>query len=400
MEPMESLLSPRKEEYLAVGLMSGTSADGVDAALVRFIIQGSNIQDQLLEYMNIPYPRPLREKVFKLFRDEAGSLNQVCQLNFEIGAFFARAAEKLIRRSGFPREAIRVIGSHGQTVYHLPPNQKNMGAYTPSTLQIGEASFIAQQTGLPVASDFRTADIAAGGEGAPLVPIADYYLLRHSSRTRIIQNIGGIANTTFLPAGGSLDDVIAFDSGPGNMILDAVVKSFSKGREAMDRGGKRAMRGKPDIKWLEEIMRNPYFTRKPPKTTGRELFGEQFTAELLKEGARRKLKMEDILATAAMLTVESIVQGYEKFCFPRSMPQEVILGGGGARNAFLVNALKQRLPESIRIVDHETLGINSQAKEALAFALLGLLCILGHPGNVPSATGARKSVSLGKLYYP
>ena len=400
METMESLLSPRKHEYLALGLMSGTSADGVTGALVRFVIQEEHFEDQILEFITVPYPKDLRQKIFRLFRDEAGSLRLVCELNFEIGQFFGKVAQRVIFNSGIPKDAIHVIGSHGQTVYHLPPGQKELKKYAPSTLQIGEASVISQMTGVPVASDFRTADIAAGGHGAPLIAAADFYLLRHGSKTRIIQNLGGIGNCTYLPAGAGLEKVIAFDTGPANMAVDSLVFHLTGGKETYDRDGKRAASGKVNEKWLKSLLSHQYYSKKPPKTTGREMFGEPYALELLREGKKRRLAPNDIIATASMLTVESIILAYEKFCFPLGMPKEVILGGGGAKYRFIVNALKNRLPSEIKVMTHESLGINSMAKEAIGFALLGLLCALGRPGNVPAATGAKKSVILGKLYYP
>jgi len=400
-EGLESIMAPKREEHLAVGLMSGTSVDSVDAALVRFVVQGERIDFQLLEFITQSIPKSLRERIFTLFRDEAGSLELACELNFEIASVFAKAAERLILSSGFPRQGIKVIGSHGQTVYHLPPGDKTRKKkYIPSTLQLGEASVIAQKLNVPVASDFRTADMAVGGNGAPLISIADYYLLSHGSKTRIIQNIGGIANCTLLPAGGEIDDVIAFDTGPGNMVIDGLVSAFTKGKQQMDRGGKRARAGKVDEKWLQGLLKDPYFLRKPPKTTGRERYGREFYEMMIAEGKKKRRSENDIVATATALTVESIIMAYEKFCFPKGMPKEIILGGGGTRNRHIVNGIRSRLPGNIRILTHESLGINSKAKEAIGFALLGLLCILGRTGNVPSATGAKKKVSLGKLYYP
>lgn len=397
---MESLMSPSKQEYLAVGMMSGTSADGVDASLVRFKVRDDHIDFQLLEYLSAPYPKKLRNRIFQLFRDEKGSVKLLCELNFEIGEYFAKVAERLILASGFPKQGVSVIGSHGQTVYHLPPGQKEMGSYIPSTLQIGESTIIAQKMGIPVAADFRTADMAAGGNGAPLISIADYYLMSHGAKTRIIQNIGGIANCTLLIAGGGIDDILAFDTGPGNMVIDGVVFHLTEGKKKMDKNGKMAQKGSVDEKWLKTLLKNPYFNLKPPRTTGRELFGEQYARELIKQGRKRKLSDEDIVATVSMLTVHSIIDSYEKYCFPKAKPKEIILGGGGAKNKFLVNELKERIPAGIRLMTHENLGINSKAKESIGFAMLGLLAVLARPGNVPSATGAEKQVNLGKLYYP
>jgi anhydro-N-acetylmuramic acid kinase len=397
---LESITEDKKHTHLAIGLMSGTSVDCVDAALVKFTVEGDSIDDQLLEFISHPFPKNIREKIFQLFKDEAGSLSLACELNFAIGEVFAKAAERLILSSGYPKQGITVIGSHGQTFYHLPPGLKGRPKYTPSTLQMGEAAIIAQKTGIPVASDFRTADIAAGGQGAPLISTADYYLLSHGSKTRIIQNIGGIANCTYLPAGGKIDDVLAFDSGPGNMVIDGLVSEYSNGKDKMDRNGNRAKSGNVDEEWLKELLREPFFSQKPPKTTGREKFGLDYVKMMMKEGEEKKLCENDIIATATLLTAESIIMAYKNFCYKLGEPKEIILGGGGVKNKFLVNEIRKRLPKNIKLRTHEYLGINSQSKEAIGFALLGLLCATGKPGNVPSATGAKKAVPLGKIYYP
>jgi len=400
MESMESLLKPKKEKYLAIGLMSGTSVDSVDAALVRFTIQENRIDDQLLEFISVSFPKELRKRIFQLFKNEAGSLELACELNFEIGAIFTKAAKKLLFSSGFPPELITVIGSHGQTIYHIPPGDKKRGKYTPSTLQIGEASIIALNTGVPVVSDFRTADMAVGGNGAPLISTADYHLFTHGSRIRIIQNIGGIANCTYLPAGGSPEDVLAFDTGPGNMVIDGLVSHFTQGKEHYDRNGKRAIKGAVNEKFLAALLKDPYFSRKPPKTTGREYFGADYLKKIISGAKKRRLSENDTIATATQLTVDSILMAYEKYCYSRGMPKEVIIGGGGAKNRFIVNGLRNKLAQEIKVLTHESLGVNSKAKECIGFALLGLLCILGEPGNIPSATGAKKKVPLGKIYYP
>ena len=400
MDTLDEILAPKKNEYLAVGLMSGTSADSVDAALVRFMRRDNGFDDQILEFISQPYPKNLRERIMKVFKDEAGSLELACQLNFEIGEVFTKATHRLILASGFPAQAIKVIGSHGQTVYHIPPTPGKGRKPTPSTLQIGESSIIANSSGIPVASDFRPPDIAAGGQGAPLISTADYYLMAHGSKTRILQNIGGIANCTYLPAGGEMGDLIAFDTGPGNMVMDGLMTVFTDGKKTYDKNGNMARSGTPDEKWLKELLKMPYFSRKPPKTTGREMFGYEFVKKMAEEGKKRKLSEKDIMATAGMFTVESIARAYEKFLFRKARPKEIILSGGGSKNRFLVNALKERLPEDMELVTQEKYGVNSKAREAIGFALLGLLCILGLPGNIPAATGAREKVSLGKIYFP
>ncbi|MBN1902599.1 anhydro-N-acetylmuramic acid kinase [Candidatus Sumerlaeota bacterium] len=401
MDGMRNLdISSNGGEFLAIGLMSGTSVDCVDAALAHFTIHEGKFRHQLLEFTSVNYPKEIRAKIFTAFQDGVGSLSMACELNFEIGAVFAKAAQRLINSSGFPRHSIHVIGSHGQTLYHQPPGNKSRKKYTPSTLQLGEASVIALKTGIPVVSDFRTADMAAGGQGAPLIPLADYHLFSHEKKTRIIQNIGGIANCAYLPANGSLDDVIAFDTGPGNMVIDGLVSSYSNGRELYDKRGTRAFKGKINEKLLAILLKDAYFSKSPPKTTGRELFGENYVRNLIELGKKMKLSHDDVIATASQLTIETIMQAYKRFLFPRGIAGEVILGGGGARNRFLVNGMRTHLQPDVKLLTHESLGVNSKAKEAIGFALLGLLCLLGIPGNIPSATGARKAVPLGKIYYP
>lgn len=390
----------RKQEYLAIGLMSGTSVDSVDAALVRFTLQDRKIRHQLLEFTSVTYPKDIRAKIFSVFQNGIGSLSMACELNFQIGAIFARAAQRLITSAGFPWQAIHVIGSHGQTLYHLPPGDKSRKKYTPSTLQLGEASVIALHTGIPVASDFRTADMAVGGQGAPLIPIADYHLFSHNKKIRIIQNIGGIANCTYLPSNGTLEDVIAFDTGPGNMVIDGLVSTYTGDREQYDKSGERAVRGKVNEKLLDALLKDPYFLKKPPKTTGRETYGKAYVEKVIEKGKKLRLLHNDVIATTSQLTVETIIRSYKKFLFPLGIPKEVILGGGGAKNRFIVNGLRSYLQPDVKLLTHESLGVNSKAKEAIGFALLGLLCILRQPGNIPSATGAKKAVILGKIYYP
>jgi anhydro-N-acetylmuramic acid kinase len=340
----------------------------------------------------------LRERIVKAGVN--GTVREICELNFVLGEEFARAALNLLRRAGLRPSRVTAIGSHGQTVHHLPSGQP------PSTLQIGEAAVIAERTGITTISDFRVRDMAAGGQGAPLVSYADWALFTDTAQPRLIQNIGGIANVTFLPRQACLEQVLAFDTGPGNMVIDGVVGALSSGRQAYDRGGGLARQGRVCQPLLAELMAHPFFQRRPPKTTGREEFGEQpFIRSILASARRRRLCRPDIIATVTALTAASIADAYRRFVFPRLSNRDrgklqVILGGGGTRNRTLLSMLAanvKQLGVGAEWLSHEDFGIPNAAKEALAFAILAYQTLAGRGGNVPSATGARRAVVLGKV---
>ncbi len=378
--------------------MSGTSADGIDAVLARFTRTPKGLAAHLVQHTHTTFPAGLRQRILNTCLH--GSVAEICELNFVLGHAFARAALRVMANSGLARNQIMAIGSHGQTVHHLPNN------HPPSTLQIGEPAVIAEATGLPVVADFRVRDMAAGGQGAPLVPYADWALLTDRTRPRIIQNIGGIGNLTMLPPAARLADVLAFDTGPGNMVIDAVVSAVTGGREKFDRNGRLAAQGKVSRELLLKFLQHPYLRRRPPKTTGREEFGEKFTNAFLAAARARKLGPEDAVATAAMFTAKTIAQAYHRHAFPRLRALgvdlgrlEVIVGGGGAKNAALMRMLGEELPGA-RLLTHEDVGMPNEAKEALAFALLAFETLSGRPANVPGATGARHSAVLGKIVPP
>jgi anhydro-N-acetylmuramic acid kinase len=380
---------------LVIGLMSGTSADGVDAALVRLEGPSAALRWEFIAHAHRPFARELREAIFSACNPSASSVDQICRLNFALGEELARAAQQAAAGAS-PPEQVELIGSHGQTIWH------DVGAdgRVTSSLQIGEAAVIAARTGIATIADFRVADIAAGGQGAPLVPFADYLLFRDPHKFRAIQNIGGIANVTLLPPGCAQPDVSAFDSGPGNMIIDALVERASGGRELFDRNGQTASEGHVHSVWLEELLDHPYFQRPPPKTTGRELFGKQYAQNLWEQGSALGLTPQDIVATATALTAATIAAPLAAvgIKYGRDI-DELILGGGGAENPALVRMLASQLPHT-RILRHEAFGIPSQAKEALAFAILAYAAYRREPNNVPSATGAARSVVMGKLSLP
>ena len=367
--------------------MSGTSHDGVDAAVASIKGTGAGARVELLRLSRSPYPKALRERVSKAF---TGTAKDICALNFELGEFFARAALKAVREAGLTPQQVDLIGSHGQTIYHIPAGPWRAG----STLQIGEGAVIAARTGVVTVSDFRPADIAAGGQGAPLVPYADWALFRKKGRTLAVQNIGGIANVTVVTE--ALEDVIGFDTGPGCSLIDETVKIMSSGKLAYDKDGKMASGGKiiPDM--LKELMSDPYFREKPPKSTGREYFGLEMAKGLLKR--YRREEKEDLLHTLTAFTAESIFIAYKKFVFPRYDIDRVLLAGGGAKNRLLVRLLGGKFPCPVGLTDD--FGVPSQAREALCFAVLANETISGAPSNVPGATGAKKRAILGKISLP
>ena len=371
-----------------VGLISGTSADGVSAALVQVSGRDERTCVKVLEWGTYPYERDLRREIFQLFSPRTGTVDRICRLNFIMADRFSEAALQIIRKGGLETKDIDLIASHGQTIYHIPSGPR-------STLQIGQAAVIAERTGITTVSDFRARDVAAGGQGAPLVPLVDLILFRSNRRARAIQNIGGIANVTVVPRSAKFHDVFAFDTGPGNMIIDSVIRHLTRGRLSMDKNGNMASRGSIDRQLLRYLMQSPFIRKKPPKTTGREEFGEQFAQAYLKKARAKRLSTADIVATATAFTAEAIAYNYSKFVYPQCCIDEVILGGGGAKNTTLVSMLRERL--KLPMLLHEDFGIPSEAKEAIAFAILGNQTLEGRPGNVPSATGASRAVVLGTV---
>lgn len=383
-----------KSGSIYVGLMSGTSADGIDAVVVRLIGTGRGLKAELLSHVHSKFLRTFRKRV--LDACSHGDVAEICELNFLMGEHFARATFAAIRRAKLTPSQITAVGSHGQTVHHLP------NAGTPSTLQIGEPCVIAERTGITTVADFRVRDVAAGGQGAPLVPYADWVLFVDETRPRVIQNIGGIGNLTFLPPQATLGEVVAFDTGPGNMVMDGVINRLTRGRQTFDRGGKLAASGRVSTALLNECLEHPYLRRGLPKTTGREEFGEVFVEKFLARATRLRLSDGDSLATATAFTAASIVGAYRRFVFPKIKASDlsklqIILGGGGARNTTLVRMISEGLGGRFSILTHEDFGVPSSAKEPLAFAILAHATLRGVPSNIPSVTGARRSVVLGKI---
>ncbi len=384
-DPLASLLALRQRpSRLVIGLLSGTSADGTDAALCEISGAGESTRLTMRSFVMTPFSRALRERIFRLSEANAAEL---CDLDVLLADAFADAAQAACDAAGTPLAAVDLIGSHGQTAVHHPRSAGLTGA----TLQIGEAAVIAERTGRPVISDFRVRDVAAGGEGAPLVPLVDHLLFRHPGRRRALQNIGGIANVSLV--GERLAELVAFDNGPGNMALDAVARAASGGAESFDEGGRRAARGQIDQVLLAELDRHPYLNRPPPKSTGRELFGKDFVYPLL---ARFEGRLDDLLATLTRFSAQAIARSYRELC--PALPDEVYVSGGGALNGTLMRHLGELLAP-IPVATTAALGVDPKAKEAVAFAVLANETLFGHPGNVPSVTGARGPRVLGKVSF-
>ncbi|MGD2142495.1 MAG: anhydro-N-acetylmuramic acid kinase, partial [Candidatus Bathyarchaeota archaeon] len=343
-----------------------------------------------------PYPLGLRKEIFKLFSPETSTVDLISNMNFVLGEAFAESTLRLIEDCGLNHGDIDLIGSHGQTIHHLPQTRDSHGYKVRSTLQIGEPAVIAERTGISTIADFRKADIAVGGEGAPLTPYLDFILHRSPDQGRVLQNIGGIANLTFLPAGANIDNVVAFDTGPGNMIIDALVRIQTGGSKSFDEDGCIASKGRVDKELLEELLDHSYFGRVPPKTTGRETFGEAYTAWLHELGRNRGLDLNELIATATALTVESIARSYEEL-LPWGQVDEVFLSGGGSKNRFMVESLASRLAPT-PVSFSGDLGVPGDAKESLLMAVLANEHLRGNPANIPRATGARRAVVLGAFY--
>ena len=377
---------------LAVGLMSGTSLDGVDVVLCDITGKDEDTQVQQLNFKTYEIPEYLRDKIRKCCSRELVPVELICSLNFELGQLFAESVKKLCEESSVNLDDLAFIASHGQTIFHIP---KAFSDYIPSTLQIGEAAIIANECRTTVISNFRVMDMAVGGEGAPLVPYSEYLLYADENQAVALQNIGGIGNVTFLPKKGDFTKVIAFDTGPGNMMIDAAVQKLYG--EKFDKNGEYACKGKLIPLLAEELKNHPYFALDIPKTTGRELFGEHYTYALLEK--YQDYNKNDIIFTLTWFTAYSIAYHYKKYFIHQYNLNKCIIAGGGAYNKCLINLIKKELPE-IKILIQEDLGYSSEAKEAIAFVILGNQTYHMRPSNVPSATGARKSVILGQITYP
>jgi anhydro-N-acetylmuramic acid kinase len=379
---------------LIVGLMSGTSIDGIDVALVEIKEKTpENLDVKVLNFMNKPYNKETRENILECCDPNKGTVDKICRLNFQLGEMLAQAAKEVVEEKGFNLKDVELIGSHGQTIYH------DVGKDFVSSLQIGEAAIIAERTKITTINNFRTRDIAAGGQGAPLVPYVDYILFKSDEYNRVMQNLGGIGNFTYLPKKAKLEDIKGTDTGPGNMLIDGVVHILTNGEKNFDRDGKIAKKGEISDELLQKLYNHPFITKDFPKTTGREDFGLDYAQNIINIAKIMKLKDEDIVATVTYFTAYSVVDSYMRFIGENI--DQVIISGGGSYNPTLIfmikDCIKKMINKEISVMVLEDLGYSSDAKEAVAFAVLAYKTYKGQYNNVPQITGAKSYVTLGQI---
>ncbi|HDQ15062.1 MAG TPA: anhydro-N-acetylmuramic acid kinase [Sediminispirochaeta sp.] len=392
-----------KKEHTVVGLMSGTSLDGVDAVLVKIGASEGNAPPSVrfIRHLYLPYSEELRREIKKLCTFDTAKIDDLVYAHFGLSEWYAEAVSKLVSEAGLSTDQIDAVSMHGQTVWHAPVPKNFPGPRgtvpVKGTLQLGNPSVLSQRTGIPVVADLRSADMAAGGEGAPLAPYIDSMLFGDIDEGRIVQNIGGIGNATVLPRGGDKAEVFAFDTGPGNMVLDAIVEIGTNGELRYDPEGGIASRGRIDGAEVEALLEDEYFTRIPPKSTGREVYGQEFSQSFWERMDSRGASFEDIAATATAFTAESIARAYRDFVFPHYSIKRILVCGGGARNKTLMNMIRERVPEDIEVTTTDSYGVPEQVREAMAFALIGHQSLMGKAGNLPAVTGARAEVILGVL---
>lgn len=379
-----------KKSRIVIGLLSGTSIDGIDAVLTKISGNGKSTNVKILDFITLPIPQIVKSAILKNSNNKTAKIEELCRLNVIIGALFADAVLRLLKKNKMHSSQIDLIGSHGQTILHLPERKKYLGYKVKSTLQIGDPAIIANLTGISTVGDFRIADCAVGGDGAPLVPFMDYILFSHKSRNRALVNIGGIANITFLRKNSNKDNVMAFDTGPGNMVIDGLMKKFFG--EDFDRNGRTSRKGKVDDRLFRYINGDSFYTVRPPKSTGREHYGINYQKMLLKKA--KELNKFDIIRTVTEFTAYSIWQNYIMFAPFRI--NELVVSGGGAENPVIMNSLK-RYFSGVKVRKMDDLGITTQNKEAVLFAILANECISGNPANMKSVTGSTRDVVLGKI---
>ena len=421
--------SPLATSSLVLGMMSGTSVDGIDISLVRISdlppAGGAppNLQIKLLNHTSVAFPAAIRKEILRVAEQNPISSGELSRLHFRLGHLYAEAALAACKKFGISPHKIALVGNHGQTIFHQGTPVNYLGARTSSTLQIGEGSIIAARTGITTVSDFRPADLALGGNGAPLVPFADYALYRHPKHGRVSLNIGGIANVTVIPAAATAGKIFAFDTGPGNMLIDALVSHFTHGRRRFDKNAALAQKGRSIPALVDELLRDPYLKLTPPKSTGREYYGAAYFRKLLALGKKHRAQPSDLIRAATVFTALSIVDALNRFVLPKHKIHQLIVSGGGAQNPLLLaqlstalsdsfarhSPLATRLPRaisakghfsnSIEVLPSSALNVPTDAKESLAFALLAYETFHHRPSNIPSATGARGPAILGKISY-
>lgn len=385
----------KKGERIVVGLMSGTSVDSIDAVMIKIRGSGLTSTFQQIETISLPYPRGYKEFVLRNSLPESGTIDAISTLNILSAHLFADAVRSLAKKAGVPLSKIDLIGSHGQTIHHLPRKRKLFGKKISSTLQVGDPSTIAKLTGIITVGNFRTGDMALGGEGAPLIPFFDFFAFRSSKYNRAVLNIGGISNITLLNRNCDINDVLAFDTGPGNMVIDAMMKYYFNLQ--YDRNGTTAASGNILPMLLRHLMTHSYFKERPPKSTGREIFGEQFCADVL--SFSRSAKKEDVVATLTEFTALSIFEQFNRFLRNRlhgNPLHELIISGGGSKNPMIVASLKKYFSPTT-VLSSDERGYASRSKEALCFALLANETLCGNTTNVPSVTGAAQRTVLGTI---
>lgn len=381
---------------LAVGLMSGTSLDGVDAALVRIVRSGEGCSVQLKHFISNPYPEEVRRALLRVASGRKVAAGFISHLGILLGGLYSQAVKDVCRAAAVPLDRLDLIGSHGQTIFHQSDPGQFCGRPVASTLQIGEAAVLVEEAGVTTVSDFRPGDMAAGGTGAPLIPLVDYLLFRDPRRGRVLLNLGGIANLTLLPPACGINQIRAFDSGPGNMVIDALVRRLGANPRGVDTGGCLALSGRPVPALLESLLADPYFGRKPPKSAGREQFGEAFVERML--AASGSSGVPDLVCTAAELTARTVSAAVLRFTETSQNWDRVLVSGGGVHNAYLMRRLQELLPH-LKVAPTDSLGVPADAKEAIGFAVLANETLELASGNVPSATGARHPAILGKVTY-
>ena len=383
-----------KQTRTVIGLMSGTSADGIDAVLTKITGSGLDIKVEEQDFLFLPFSKEVQERIILVANGAYGGAKELCELANYLGKQYAYACEKLCEKAGIPKEEVDLVGNHGQTVWHMPEQAQYLHDMVRGTLQIGEDSYIAQALGCPVVGDFRVRDMAAGGLGAPLVPYVEYLLYRKENQTIALQNIGGIGNVTLLPKNCTLDEVTAFDTGPGNMLIDAYVSRMTKEEKAYDEGGKLAAQGKIHQGLLDFLMKDSYLQLPPPKNSGREYYGKAYLEKICEFAAEHHVEDVDCLRTITRFTAESIAYGLQHFT--KESPDQLIVGGGGSHNPVILADLAECLPYC-QILTNEDIGFCSDSKEAVAFAVLASEAISGNCNNVPSVTGAAVPVIMGKI---
>ena len=383
-----------KPERLVVGIMSGPSADGVDAALVRVRGSGETLSWRLLRHETLQYSPKVRELILRCSEPGGGDAAVLCRLNVLLGELFARAVQHVVNQAGIDLRTVDLVGAHGQTVQHLPAPVTITGIAVRASLQLGEPAVIAERTGRTTIANFRARDLAAGGQGSPLVSYVDYLLFRHRARGRLVINIGGIAGLTAIPASAGPEGVVGFDTGPGTLVIDGLVARLTGGREGFDHDGRYARRGTTRPALLGRLLEHPYLGTAPPKSCGREEFGRPFLEPILQENAG--VPGDDLIATATRFTAESIANACRRYVMPNNVYEEAIVSGGGARNGFLMEQLRDAIPElTIKLSDEY--GLPAASKEAVAFAILANETLLGVPDNLPAVTGAVRPVVLGTI---